>query len=123
MTLRHDTHLGPARAREELLMKQLANVVVRGFTPTGGEDEDALRQMGYGAQVARGRVDDPQDHLGAAVRYCRDRLFGLPAREGYAFRDPVQKRWGAAWNVDPGKLRTELPLHVMKMQRALQPVA
>ncbi|WP_036796887.1 hypothetical protein [Leisingera caerulea] len=109
--------LSPARRREKDMLDLLARVAVHGFTPTGSEDEGHLRQLGYAANVARGRVEDPQDYLGKVVKYCRSHLPERPAPAG-VYRDPVQKRWGAKWNLDVGKVRSELPLHVQKLKRS-----
>lgn len=109
--------MSAARRREEDMLDLLARVAVHGFKPTGSEDEEHLRQLGYAASVARGRVEDPQDYLGKVVNYCRSHL---PERQTTAgvYRDPVQKRWGAKWNLDVGKVRSELPLHVQKLKRS-----
>ena len=95
-------------------MALLAKVAVRRYVPDGREDEAFLRQLGHGCDLARGRVEDPGGNLGRVARFCRERLEGTPAPVGH-FRDPVQEGWGAPWHVDVGKLRTELPLHLMKV--------
>ena len=84
--------------------------------PDGREDEASLRQLGYACELARGRVEYPDGNLGRVARFCRARLEGTAAPAG-RFRDPVQASWGALWHVDAGKLRTELPLHLMKLRR------
>lgn len=107
---------GAARRRERDLMELLAKVAAGRHMPDGREDEASLRQLGYACELARGRVEDPDGNLGRAARFCRERLEGTAVPAG-RFRDPVQASWGAPWHVDAGKLRTELPLHLMKLRR------
>ncbi|MDE0406254.1 MAG: hypothetical protein OXN81_00190 [Alphaproteobacteria bacterium] len=97
-------------------MELLAKVAAGRYMPDGREDEASLRQLGYACELARGRVEDPDGNLGRAARFCRERLEGTAAPAG-RFRDPVQASWGAPWYVDARKLRTELPLHLMKLRR------
>lgn len=101
-----------------MMLSVLADIVVRGFAPTGFEEECELRQLGYSAFVARGRVDDPQDNLRQVVKYCRNHLASKPAPEG-TYRDQFQRVWGAEWHLDAGKVKVELPLHVLKLQRQM----
>lgn len=108
--------LGAARRRERDLMEFLAKVAAGRHMPDGREDEASLRQLGYACELARGRVEDPDGNLGRAARFCRERLEGTAVPTG-RFRDRVQASWGARWHVDAGKLRTELPLHLMKLRR------
>ena len=113
---RHEDVFGAARRRERDLMELLAKVADGRHVPDGREDEASLRQLGYACELARGRVEDPDGNLGRVARFCRARLEGTTAPAG-RFRDPVQASWGALWHVDAGKLRTELPLHLMKLRR------
>jgi len=113
---RHEDAFGAARRREHDLMELLAKVAAGRHMPDGREDEASLRQLGYACDLARGRVEDPDGNLGRVVRFCRERLEGKAAPAG-RFRDPVQASWGAPWHVDARKLRTELPLHLMKLRR------
>jgi len=108
--------LGAARRRERDLMELLAKVAAGRYMPDGREDEASLRQLGYACDLARGRVEDPDGNLGRVARFCRERLEGTAVPAG-RFRDPVQASWGALWHLDAGKLRTELPLHLMKLRR------
>ena len=107
---------GAARRRECDLMELLAKVAAGRHVPDGREDEASLRQLGYACELARGRVEDPDGNLGRVARFCRERLEGMAVPAG-RFRDPVQAGWGALWHLDAGKLRTELPLHLMKLRR------
>ncbi len=113
---RHENTFGAARRRERDLMELLAKVAAGRHMPDGLEDEASLRQLGYACELARGRVEDPDGNLGRVARFCRERLEGKAVPTG-RFRDPVQAGWGALWHVDAGKLRTELPLHLMKLRR------
>ncbi len=113
---RHEDAFSAARRRERDLMELLARVAAGRHMPDGREDEASLRQLGYACELARGRVEDPDGNLGRVARFCRARLEGTTAPAG-RFRDPVQASWGALWHVDAGKLRTELPLHLMKLRR------
>lgn len=113
---RHENVFGAARRRERDLMELLAKVAAGRHMPDSREDEASLRQLGYACELARGRVEDPDGNLGRVARFCRERLKGTTAPPG-RFRDPVQESWGAGWHVDAGKLRTELPLHLMKLHR------
>lgn len=112
----HSGTVGVARRREQNMLTVLAEVVVHGFVPEASEEESELRQLGYAAFIARGRVDDPDDNLGQVVKYCRDRLADRPPAQG-TYRDLVQQRWGAEWYLDLGKVRAELPLHVLRQKR------
>lgn len=98
------------------MMSLLADVACGLFEPKGNESEADLRQLGYSAYLARGRVRDPEDRLGSLVRTCREILSGSPVPEGQ-YRDPIQARWGAPWHLDAAKLKTELPLHLMRLER------
>ena len=102
-----------ARRRERAIMRVLARVVTGDFVLPVNPRVDHLRQLGYAAQLARGRVADPDQNLLEVVRVCRSRLTGLPVPEVSA-RDSVQAAWGAPWHLDAAKLRTELPQHVSK---------
>ncbi len=113
---RHEDAFGAARRRDRDLMELLAKVAAGRHMPDGREDEASLRQLGYACDLARGRVEDPDGNLGRVARFCRKRLEGTAAPAG-RFRDPVQASWGALWHVDVGKLRTELPLHLVKRRR------
>lgn len=109
---------GGARERERLLLQRLAKVAAGLHTPDGAEHEDELRQLGYGCYLARRRVEDPDDNLGRVALFCMQCLEGKPPPGGRRFRDPAQERWGAPWHMDIGKLRTELPVHLMQVRRA-----
>lgn len=119
MTRNPERSYGPARQREHDLMSLLARVVIgKGLKVEDLSIED-VRQIGYAAHLARGRVADPDDHLGRLSRACLLRVQDLPTPDR-AYRDTVQARWGAAHGLDPRKLRTELPLHI---ERALRQAA
>lgn len=107
---------GPARQREHDLMSVLARVVIGEDLGIEARALDEVRQLGYAAYLARGRVADPEDNLGRFSRVCLLRLQGLPTPDR-AYRDKVQARWGAAHGLDPRKLRTELPLHLERARR------
>ena len=100
MSPNRETCFGVARLRERQTMELLAKVA-------------AGR---YASYLVRGRVEDPEDNLGRVARFCMERLEGAPALAG-CFRDPVQARWGAPWHLDVAKLRTEVRLHLTKLQR------
>ncbi len=106
-----------ARHREHLLLELLAKVAAGLHAPDGAEHEDELRQLGYGCYLARRRVEDPDDNLGRVALFCMQCLEGRPRPEDRRFRDPVQERWGAPWHMDIGKLRTELPVYLMRLRR------
>ena len=119
--IRNEDVFGTARRRERDLMALLARIAAGRHMPDGREDEAFLRQLGYACDLARGRVEDPDGNLGRIARFCRERLEGTTVPPG-RFRDPVQASWGALWHVDAGKLRTELPLHLMKLHRETRSV-
>jgi len=98
------------------MLSVLARAAMYGHELTGSESEEDLRQLGYSADLARGRVKDPGRNLEALVSECRLRLQAM-SPEDRVYRDPAQARWGALWNMDVGKLKTELPLHVMKLEQ------
>ncbi|WP_037372481.1 hypothetical protein [Salipiger mucosus] len=95
-------------------MSLLADVVTGRFFPASTDGESFLRQLGYVAQLARHRIDDPEDRLRKVVDFCREQVKDRPAPSGQ-YRDPIQQRWGAPWHMDLGKLRTELPLQVKRL--------
>ena len=93
----------------------LADVVVRGAALTGEESTDEIRQAGYVAEMARGRIADPHRRLDALVAECRARTRGLP-RPQHRWANRFQEEWGAPWHVDLRKIARELPLHAMDRQ-------
>lgn len=121
MTSNPNNGFGEARQREHQMMSLLADVACGRHDPEDFKGEDVLRQLGYSASLARGRVTDPDDRLGRAVRFCSAKLSSKPVPD-LAYRDPVQARWGAKWHMDPVKLRKELPLHMMKLTRRMNEV-
>ena len=116
MTRNHDfNQLDPSRQKQHDLLSLLARVVICGHEFSGDETEEDLRQLGYGADLARGRVRDPDQNLDALAIKCRNRLSGLsPANRNY--RDPVQALWGAEWNMDLGKIRSELHVYIQEQK-------
>lgn len=113
MPVRQNPDFGHARSRENAMLARLAGVVCDGDGLTGAETSEDLRQLGYAAHLARGRVDDPDNHLGRIVKACQSALQGQEPPVGH-YRDGAQALWGAAWHLDATKLRTELPLHIRK---------
>ena len=107
---------GDARRREHEMLALLARVALGRYELGGCESETDLRQLGYVAELALGRVEDPDRNLSKLVAECRERLKGFEAPDG-DYRDSVQARWGAEWNFDIGKLKTELPLYRMQLAR------
>lgn len=116
MTMSPNNGFGEARKREHYMMSLLADVACGRQNPDDLEGVDLLRQLGYSASLAKGRVSDPSGNLDRTVRLCRSKLEGMPTPVK-KYRDRVQERWGAEWHMDPVKLRKELPLHVMKRAR------
>lgn len=116
MTRSPDKNYGPARQREHDLMSLLARVVIGEGPGVETLEPDEVRQLGYAAHLVRGRVPDPEDHLGRFSRSCLLRVLDMP-KPDLAYRDHVQARWGAAYGLDPRKLRTELPLHLERARR------
>lgn len=116
MTQPPDQGYGPARQRENDLMSLLARIVLGEDPEIEALMPDEVRQLGYAAHLARGRVTDPEDNLGRFSRACLLRVRDLP-KPDQAYRDPVQARWGAAHGLDPRKLRTEMPLHLERARR------
>lgn len=106
----------PARRRDEEMMRSLARVVTCGTAAMHGLDENSLRQMGYAASLVRGRLEDPEDNLGAAIRLATEALEGKTAT-AIEFRDPVQAKWGAPRHLDAAKLRLETPLLLPGLRR------
>ena len=98
------------------MMDLLASIAAGKHFPNGDESEDELRQLGYAASLARGRIEDPEDHITRVVKYCRSRVENLPipARE---YRDHVQEWWGASWHLDAQMLKKELHLHMKRIQK------
>ena len=107
---------GAARQREHDVMQLLARIADGGLAVVKAQDESSLRQLGYAASLVHGHVDDPEDHLGAAIRLAETALEGRVAPAA-SFRDPDQARWGAPRHLDAAKLRRETPLHLLKLQR------
>ena len=104
----HDTiQFGPSRQREHDLLSLLARTVIYGAGLSGIESRQELRQMGYGADLASGRVDDPDCNLDNLAFKCHQKLAGSQIPD-HNYRDPVQQWWGAAWNMDIGKIKSEL---------------
>lgn len=97
-------------------MSRLARVVIGECLKIEDLSIEEVRQLGYAAYLARGRVADPEDNLGQLSRACLIRVQGLPTPDR-AYRDPAQARWGASHGLDPRKLRTELPLHIERARR------
>jgi len=95
------------------MLQQLADILEGGSVDLLASEEQ-LRQLGYAAQVARGRVPDPENRLLRTIRSCRTALSSNPCPEAKAdrARDALQREWGAAWHVDAAKLATELPLYI-----------
>lgn len=111
-----ESRFGDARRREHEMLALLARAALGRYELGGCESEADLRQLGYAAELALGRVEDPDRNLSKLVAQCRERLRGSDAPDG-DYRDSVQARWGAAWNFDIGKLKTELPLYRMQLAR------
>ena len=99
----------PSRRRDEEVMRLLARIVTNGTAAMLGMDENSLRQTGYAASLVRGRLEDPEDNLGAAIRLAIEALDGKTAT-ATEFRDPVQAKWGAPRHLSAAKLRLETPL-------------
>lgn len=116
MTQSPDENYGPARQREHDLMSLLARVVLGEDMGIESRSLEEVRQLGYAAHLVHGRVPDPEDNLGRFSRACLLRVRDLP-KPDLAYRDHVQARWGAAYGLDPRKLRTELPLHLERARR------
>lgn len=110
---------GDPRAREDRMLAFLAGVIVRGDTLSGQESIEDVRQAGYMAELARGRIADPHRRLDALVAECRARTAGLPV-PARPRANPFQKEWGAPWHIGPHKIAVELPLHVMHCRSAPQ---
>lgn len=102
---------GEARRLEHEIMQVLALIVSGRFVMPQSAQPDQLRQLGYAAQFARGRVADPDERLATVIRACCDAIAGLPLPKVEA-RDKVQASWGVRWHVDAEKLKTELHLYV-----------
>ena len=114
----HDAPFGEARLREHRMLQLLASVAAGQHEPDGRKEGGFLRQLGYACQLAEGRVEDPNDNPGRVSLFCRESLGRTPGPPG-PFRDPVQTRWGAEWHLDVGKVRSELPVYLMALQRGL----
>ena len=110
---------------DEELHNCLAQVVVFGYEPSGNENTECLRQIGYAADLARNRVDDPNRNLEALAVKCRDILSRISPREQKSldfdpdippqrqkYRDPIQALWGAEWNMDPQEIKSRVPDHI-----------
>lgn len=110
----HVKPLNAARLRERDMMRLVAEVVAGSYVLSPTCHPDDLRQLGYVAHLAKGRVEDPHGRLRHFVKRCRTLLADAPAVDTSHMRDPAQREWGAAWSFDAGRLRTELPLHVKK---------
>lgn len=94
-------------------MKALADVIAGHARPANGRAEAELRLLGYAASLVKGSVRDEAGRLGVFLSACRRELEGLP-EPAVSPRDPVQRRWGAAFHLDARKLKHELPLHLMR---------
>ena len=105
-----------ARRREEEVMRLLAQIAIGDMSVMSKRDEGSLRQLGYAASLVRGRLDDPEDNLGAAIRLAADALEGKTAT-ATEFVDRVQAKWGAPRHLDAAKLRLETPLHLLGLRR------
>lgn len=107
------------RVRERALIRRLAELVVG----AAGVDEllqtEDIRQLGYAADLVKMNVDDPENKLSEFVSLARLRVSQLPP-PSCSFKDKVQERWGAPMHLSPRRLRTELPLHIMKLLRDRQ---
>jgi hypothetical protein len=57
----------------------VAAVVLGQTMPGNGEPADELRQLGYAATMAKGRVPDPDGRLNAAIKACRAAVARLEA--------------------------------------------
>ena len=101
-------------------MRLLARIVTNGTAAMLGMDENSLRQTGYAASLVRGRLEDPEDNLGAAIRLAIEALDGKTAT-ATEFRDPVQAKWGAPRHLNAAKLRLETPLLLPGLRRAERP--
>ena len=103
------TASGSARRRDEEVMRLLARIVTDGTAVMLALDENSMRQLGYAASLVRGRLEDPEDNLGAVISLATKALEGKTAT-ATVFCDPVQAKWGAPRHLDAAKLRLETPL-------------
>jgi hypothetical protein len=113
-------NFGLARSRENKAMDALAEVVLGRRDLNLCQTLEDARQFGYLATLAKGAEYDRDKRLKALYERCRDVVAqaSLPVESYVEAVDPVQASWGAPWHMDASKLRRELPLHVMKKQRA-----
>jgi hypothetical protein len=123
MNVSNNNGFGLARERENRAMDVLSDVVL-GLQPLDPDQlvEDA-RQLGYMASLAKGIVYDKSKRLLALEKMCRGMVSSSVAKAESVCKpvDAVQGAWGAAWHMDASKLRRELPLHVMKKRRLVEP--
>jgi len=117
----HDIAQSWAREREIEAMKLLSEII------TGRRPIDPKkipmnrRQLGYLASLAKCGSYDPRNKLLELEKRCRPVLkkAGPPQRAAHRPVDIAQSKWNAPWHMDASKLRRELPLHVMRMQKTM----
>lgn len=105
------------RALEESLLDLLATAALGKTVDYSAMSPTEVAELGYAAQLARGRVEDPDDRLGAVMRRCRDLLEATALAEVEKPKTALQARWKAPFSLDLGKIRSELKLRMRAAER------
>lgn len=79
------------------------------------QTERDLRQLAYLAALSRNRVETGRDRLAAFMKAATAKLANLPVPH-QTFSDPLQAAFGAAFSIEPGKVRSEAEVHVRMAQ-------
>ena len=108
---------GCTRVRErDRLMLQLIGLMACGrLNADDVETERDLRQLAYLAALSRNRVETGSDKLALFMKGAKAKLAALPVPE-QTFTDPLQELFGAAFSIEPSKVRSEAEVHVRMAQ-------
>lgn len=105
------------RALEENLLDLLATAALGEAVDFSVMSPTEVAELGYAAQLARGRIEDPDDRLGTTMRKCRDLLATVTLEEVENPKTKLQARWKAPFPLDLGKIRSELSLRMRTAKR------
>lgn len=73
--------------------------------------------LSHAAQIARGRVEDPDEMLGSVMRRCSHLLEVTALADVEKPKTELQARWKAPFSLDLGNIRSELKLRMRAAER------
>lgn len=112
-----------ARDREHAMLVLIGQMCRGEIKASAVSDGSDLRQLAYLASLARNRVDRGRKALEAFVTEARKRLPIMSSEAPENLQDPLQAFFGALFPLDPGKVRSEVHLHISDLSDRLDPVA